>query len=200
MHGRRGREPTGGRILEMYKVCKPQLTIALIALALAACSRPAPNTKGAPPSPLQTVDLLDSGPPLTMEAATIKGDWAANGWHTDAGAPPVDGIAYGSYAPKGDAGSGSLTWAGAAPVGVTAIAIPIVTGPVATASSFTVINDDTGVAIASLNAPPPMTSWKLWRVALPANVTAIRVVVRDDGTAWGEWSGVGTPHAVTKGH
>jgi hypothetical protein len=181
---------------------KPFLIAAIFGLTLSACSRPdeVPRPAAAPGPAFPTVALTDVGAQLTMETAQIKGDWKEDGWFSGVGAAPVDGTGYGSYAAKGDSGTGSLTWAGAAPAGATAIAVPILTGPVATGSSFSVVNDNTGEAIATLSAPPPINTWKLWRVPLPANVTSIRLVALDSGTAWGEWTAVGTPHVLSHGH
>jgi hypothetical protein len=182
-------------------VQQPLLIVAFLGLALSACSKPSPvsNAAPAPGAAFPTAQLIDVGAPLPMEAAGIKGDWTENGWFAGVGAPPLDGAGYGSYVAKGDAGVGSLTWAGTVPPGVTALAIPILTGPTGSAASFSVINDDTGVAIASLSAPPPIKTWKLWRVPVPANVTSFRLVAQDNGTAWGEWTAVGTPHVLSHG-
>jgi hypothetical protein len=184
--------------------------VAVLSLAVAGCSQKNPAQKAADSTaapaasattkPLDTAALIDVGQPLTMQPVNLKGDWAENGWYAPIGAPPLDGPGYASYLPKGDAGVGSLNWAGTAPAGTTAIAIPILTGQVAAGVSFSVINDETGSVIATLNPPPaPIITWKLWRVSLPADVKVIRLLVVDSGSGFSEWAGVGTPHAITPG-
>ena len=181
--------------------------LAILGLSLSACEKAGTATSNqaaippaSPADPVSTAALVDVGPPLAMAPPVITGDWTQNGWWRDVSEPPLDGPGFASYAPKGDVGVGTLTWTGPVPKGVTALAIPIITGPVATAVKYTVVDGDTGAAIASLASPPPNIVWKIWRVSLPAKTASIRVVANDDGTAWGEWTGIAIPHGIISGH
>jgi hypothetical protein len=78
--------------------------------------------------------------------------------------------------------------------GLTEIGIPIVTGPVPTALSVSVLDHTTGVAIAQMNTPPVLQKWVVWRIDMRSgNVRKIDLTAKDEGAGWGQWLGIGLP-------
>jgi hypothetical protein len=152
-----------------------------------------------PPSGDFAVDPRSAGAALNMNAPVISGDWAADGWYRpDIGLPPLSGPGFGSYAGKGDAGVGRLSWAGSLPGGGRTVGIPLVTGPAGEGLSVRVVNALSGSEIARLVNPRGLGQWRVWRVGLPAGVKAIRIEAEDKGAGFGEWVAVGTPHLIDK--
>ena len=121
--------------------------------------------------------------------------WLKNGLHPAARIPIGRGDFYGSFTPEhGDGNRGSIE---IGPIDVDrplAIGIPVITGPDRGGLSVSVVDHATGRTLAELNPPPALPLWDIWRVNLdPGMSSSVDVLARDEGAAWGEWLGIGSP-------
>ena len=125
----------------------------------------------------------------------LSNSWVINGVDPGAPVPSDKDELFGSYTPAGrDANRGTIKLG---PFGVhrpLSIGIPLITGPDQTRLSVTVINHDTGAAIAELRPPPNVPRWAIWRAdILPTLASQFDVIAKDEGDRWGEWLAIGYP-------
>ncbi|HMJ60349.1 MAG TPA: hypothetical protein VK493_01255, partial [Bryobacteraceae bacterium] len=67
-------------------------------------------------------------------------------------------------------------------------------GPSVEGLSETVIDADTGEAIASAPQIGTDTKWSFWAVDLPPAAQRLQIVAEDRGRGWGQWLTIGEPH------
>jgi len=67
-------------------------------------------------------------------------------------------------------------------------------GPSVEGLSETVIDADTGAAIASAPQIGTDTKWSFWAVDLPPAAQRLQIVAEDRGRGWGQWLTIGEPH------
>lgn len=140
-------------------------------------------------------NLTDLGPALDVGSVTLSEAFASEGWAptpAGPGTPPTGPAGWASYARLGDAGQGEMSAEVTVPEGIRAVAVPVVTGPNGVSTRFWIM-DAAGREIAKLDAPD-IPEWRLWLVELPPGIFTVHVA--DYGKEWGEWAGVGNPHAV----
>jgi hypothetical protein len=142
-------------------------------------------------SPQAVGAAVDNGPPA------IEGFWAKDGYNPEAGRPPLDGPAYGSWAGS-DAHTGTLRLGPFTVHGQHTLAIPLITGPSNTGMEIKVVDAASGEILALLSPPPRRMKWWLWKVSLPPDRPEMKleVLAKDNGAAWGQWQAIGTPHVV----
>jgi hypothetical protein len=132
--------------------------------------------------------------PLSPAAIRLA-SWIENGVYPAVRMPGVSDRFFGSYtAAAKDANRGAIQMGPFDVSGLPEIGIPIVTGPVPTALSVSVLDHATGLPIAQMNTPPVLQEWVLWRIDMGSGkVRKIDVAARDEGAGWGQWLGIGLP-------
>ena len=136
-------------------------------------------------------EAIEAGPP------SIEGFWTKDGYHSDAGQPPVDGPVYSSWGGS-DAHTGVIRMGPFSIRGQNAIALPLVTGPSNTGMEVKVVDVASGEILALLSPPPVHMKWWVWKISLPEGRSnmKIMVVAQDNGASWGQWQGIGVPHLL----
>jgi hypothetical protein len=120
--------------------------------------------------------------------------WVENGVYPAVRMPGMSDRFFGSYTDAGDANRGVIQMGPFDVSGLTEIGIPIVTGPVTTGLSVSVLDHTTGVVIAQMNTPPVLQKWVVWRIDVRSgNVRKIDLTAKDEGAGWGQWLGIGLP-------
>lgn len=78
------------------------------------------------------------------------------------------------------------------------VAIPLITGPVATGLEVTITDAASGQILGILRPPPVRTKWWAWKVFLPdvPGGSTILINAEDHGTGWGQWQAIGVPHLL----
>lgn len=150
------------------------------------------------PPLLDRVLLTELGPPFPETAREMTGSWHTNGYYQGPGgpgAPPVEGVVFGSHPP--DAGTGTLRLGPFHLDGRGAMAIPLVTGPDSGGLSVVVRDFATKEVLAKNDALPHEQTWWAWRPNLPqGRDIAVEVIAEDKGTGWGQWMALGWPHGL----
>jgi hypothetical protein len=144
--------------------------------------------------PLRILHADQVGDPIQPMRWEAKGSWIKSG---PLPGTPIDMPAattyYESYAGS-HANTGRLTSAPfARPVG-NCLALASAHGPSVEGLSETVINADTGEAVASVPQIGSDTKWGFWAVDLPSNAQHLQIVAEDRGRGWGQWLAIAEPH------
>ncbi len=143
------------------------------------------------------VTFPELGPRLPDVTPEITGAIVPDGYYKGKGgpgAPPTDGDVFGSYP---DANTGAIRLGPFHLDAHTGIAIPVVTGPDNQKLSITVRDAVTKEVFAQLDPPPVHTTWWAWRPELPLDrEITIELVAEDNGSGWGQWLALGSPHAL----
>jgi hypothetical protein len=138
--------------------------------------------------------------PLTA-AAIRPGSWAENGVYPGVKTPAVSDRFFGSYTNAAKDGNRGVIQMGPFDVdGLTEIGIPIVTGPVTTGLSVSVLDHKTGSTIVQIRAFPVLPEWTVWRIELGSTtIRQIDLTGEDGGAGWGQWLGLGLPVKLAGG-
>lgn len=141
-------------------------------------------------------DFQRVGPAVDVQDPQIVGFWGVNAWATGAPAPPLPGLAVGSWCGD-DANVGVCRVSIPARADEAVLFVPLLTGPDARGVLLRVYDPRSDSTPARLRSPPVFTDrWRLWRVPLPARTDGGNWVleVEDRGRAWGQWFAMSAPH------
>ncbi len=163
-----------------------------------AAPMPMPEKLGEVAAAFPSANASDAAQPLVIADVTLSKAFSENGWYSSSPAPMLPGRGFGSWAPQGDAGQGETAVTLDLPLGLAAIAVPILTGPTAKGMRYSVTDAATGAIIAELKDLPPIEAWRFWAVELPAGLASPRIVVRveDQSAEWGAWAALGPVYAL----
>jgi hypothetical protein len=132
--------------------------------------------------------------PLTPSAIRL-GSWVEGGVYPGVKMPAIIDRFFGSYTETAkDTNRGTIQMGPFDVSGLSEIGIPIVTGPVPSGLSVSVLDHRTGLTVAEMKTPPVLQEWTVWRIALGGtSLRQIEVTGKDDGKGWGQWLGIGLP-------
>jgi hypothetical protein len=124
----------------------------------------------------------------------VQASWIKNGPLPGTPVETPSTISYyesyaGSYA-----NTGALTSAPLARPSGSCLVIASAHGPSVEGLSETVVDADTGEAIASAPQIGPDNKWSFWAVDLPPSAQRLQIVAEDHGRGWGQWLAVAEPH------
>ena len=146
---------------------------------------------------LQEVPLSSLGVPVDGGPPSIEGSWSKDGFYPAVGPAPGGGMTYGSWNGT-DANTGTIRLGPFRIPGQRQVAIPLITGPVATGLEVTITDAASGQILGILRPPPVRTKWWAWKVFLPdvPGGSTILINAEDHGTGWGQWQAIGVPHLL----
>lgn len=148
--------------------------------------------------------LSGVGPDALMAPADgarveLKGGWTMDGYHADAGRPPGNGLAFGSWA-GADANRGTLRLGPFRLDAQGGISIPLVTGPSNQGLAVFIRDEATKEILAELAPPPIRLTWWEWEPRLRSErARTVEIIAEDNGAGWGQWQALAWPQVQKKG-
>lgn len=118
--------------------------------------------------------------------------WSEGGVYT---AAPVSERVFRNYGSwrGGDAETGSMMMTVRLDDGNNCLDLPYLSGPVVPNGSISLIDEVSGVLFDSVRLPASPDKWVILRFNIPEEFDLVNLRIKDGGSEWGQWIGVGEP-------